>query len=152
MMTGFKDFLVEAAVDQEVRDTIRKLPKAHQALVKGYKFKFQGGCTLKGEKDAIGMIHLNNDEKKEIHVAAPWNYSRCFTMLHEIGHLVWENKMTPKLKITWKSIVKKTKKKLNQSAEELFCMAYACHYTGDRCTKIHDHKTWHEFIKDEVPA
>jgi Zn-dependent peptidase ImmA (M78 family) len=151
MMTGFKQFL-ETHAEEEVKETIGRLPKAHQALLKGYKFKFEGGCTLKGSDENIGMIHLNNDKKKEIHVAAPWNYSRCFTVLHEIGHLVWGNKMTNKLKEKWESIVKNTKEKLNQPAEELFCHAYACHYTGKHCAKVHDHPEWHKFVRDEVPS
>lgn len=145
MMTGFKQFLSES-IEQEVKETLDKLPKSHKSLVNGYKYRFQNGSTLRGEKDAVGMIHINNDKKKEIHVASPWRYSRGFTMLHEIGHLVWENKMTQKLKNKWKIIVKNTKNKAKQSAEELFCMAYACHYMKDHCVRIHDHPEWHDFI------
>lgn len=150
MMTGFKNFMIETSVQTEVKETIKKLPKKHQDLVKGYKFKFEAGCTLKGSEDNIGMIHLNDDKKKEIHVAAPWNFSRAFTFLHEIGHLVWGNLMNHKLKAEWSQIVKKTKNKANQSTEELFCHAYACHYTGEKCVRIHDHPEWHEFIKTKL--
>jgi hypothetical protein len=149
MMTGFKEFLIETQAQQEVRDTIRKLPKAHQALVKGYRFKFEGGCTLKGTKDNIGMIHLNDDKKKEIHVAAPWHYPRSFTFLHEIGHLVYEKYLAHnnKLKSQWQKIVNKTKNKLHQSAEENFCHSYANHYSKNKVV-IHDHPEWHKFIED----
>lgn len=152
MMTGFKRFLLETDIKEEVKETIAKLPKSHQKLVKGYKFKFESGCTLKGSEENIGMIHLNNDKKKEIHVAAPWNFSRAFTFLHEIGHLVWENLMTKELKSEWAEVVKNTKKKAKQSVEELFCHSYACHYTGEKCVKIHDHPEWHEFVKEKIPG
>ncbi len=72
MMTGFRTF-VETAASTEVQATLKKLPPAHQKLAKGYRFKFQDGCILKGYPDAIGLVHINNDKKREIHVAAPWN-------------------------------------------------------------------------------
>jgi len=149
IMTGFREFLIETEAHQEVRDTIKGLPKAHQALVKGYKFKFEGGCTLKGSDDNIGMIHLNNEKKKEIHVAAPWNYGRQFAMLHEIGHLVYERWMShnSKLKKEWQRIVNKTKHKLHQNAEELFCHAYANTYAKNKI-EVHNHPEWEKFIKD----
>ena len=147
-MTGFRLFVEAAGVNGEVRDTLAKLPKAHRALTKGYKFKFEDGCTLKGEKDAIGMIHLNDDKKKEIHVAAPWRYGREFAMLHEIGHLVYERYMgdNKELKAKWQKIVNKTKNKLHQPAEEIFCHAYANTYSKNKI-EIHNHPEWEKFIK-----
>lgn len=152
IMTGFKNFLLETSVQTEVKDTIEKLPKTHQALVKGYKFKFEGGCTLNGSDENIGMIHLNNDKKKEIHVAAPWNYGRQFAMLHEIAHLVYEKYMAPNnsLKKKWKNVVNNTKnKKVNQSAEELWCHAYANHFAKNKI-EIHNHPEWEEFMKEFI--
>lgn len=145
MLTGFRLF-IETSIDSEVKDTIKKLPEAFRKLVKGYKFKFQSGCTLKGYKDSVGMIHLNNKQKKEIHVAAPWRFSREFTMLHELGHLIYEDRIKGELKKEWEKIVKNTKKKANQSAEELFCHAFAARYTGDKAPRIHDHPEWQKFI------
>jgi transketolase len=148
MMTGFKEFLLEG-IQEEVKETIKKLPKAHQALVKGYKFKFEGGNTLKGSSENIGMIHLNNDKKKEIHVAAPWNYPRVFTVLHEVAHVIFEKFMAHnnKLKKEWTKIVDNTKKKVNQSAEEIFCHAYANHFSKNKIV-IHTHPEWTKFIED----
>ena len=148
MLTGFKEFLSES-VQQEVKETLKKLPKSHQALVKGYKFKFESGCTLHGSKENIGMIHLNNNKKKEIHVAAPWNYARSFAMLHEVAHLVYEKYLAnnPKLKKKWQEIIKKTKHKLNQSAEELWCHAYANHFVKHK-VEIHNHPEWEKYMED----
>ena len=146
MMTGFKQF-VETKSQEEVKETLDKLPKAHQALAKGYKFKFFGDCTLKGSSENIGMIHLNNDKKKEIHVAAPWNYGRQFALLHELAHLVYEEYMAnnKSLKKKWQTIVDKTKKKLNQPAEELWCHAYANHFVKNKVV-IHTHPEWDKFM------
>ncbi len=151
MMTGFREFLqnlFETQAQEEVKDTIKKLPKAHQALVRGYRFKFEGGCTLNGSDDNIGMIHLNDDKKKEIHVAAPWNYGRQFAFLHEIGHLVYEKYMAGnrEMKKKWQKIVNKTKHKLKQPAEELFCHAYANTYAKNKI-EVHNHPEWEKFIK-----
>ncbi len=147
MMTGFKQF-VESKEKEEVKETLEKLPQEHQELAKGYKFKFFGGCTLKGSDENIGMIHLNDEKKKEIHVAAPWNYGRQFAFLHEIGHLVYEKYMAPnaKLRKKWKEITEKTKKKLEQPPEELFCHAYANTYCKNKVV-IHNHPEWERFIK-----
>ena len=149
MMTGFRQFL-ETQAQEEVKDTLSKLPKAHQELAKGYKFKFEGGCTLSGSKENIGMINLNDPKNRTIHVAAPWNYGRQFAMLHEVGHLVYEKYMAgnASLKKKWQKIVDGTKKKkLDQPAEELFCHAYANTYCKNKVV-IHHHPEWEKFIKD----
>lgn len=145
MMEGFRLFLEKTEEEKNVQQLLKKLPAGHRNLLKGYKFKYQGGNTLKGDDGHIGVIYQD-----KITVAAPWNYGREFTTLHEIAHLVWEYKMTPKLKNEWKEIVSKTKNKQKQIPEELFCMAYACHYAKHKI-KIHDHPEWHEFIKNKVP-
>lgn len=146
MMNGFKLF-VEAQTEEEknVQALIKKLPKGHQKLLKGYKFKYQGGNTLKGDDGHIGVIF-----KDKITVAAPWNYGREFTTLHEIAHLVWEYKMTPELKKEWNTISKKNPKQNQDNSEENFAMAYACHYAKHK-VKVHDHPEWHNFIKNKVP-
>lgn len=140
MLEGFKIFL-ESEVENNVKKMISKLPKGHQKLLKGYKFTYTPNNTLKGDDEHIGYIY-----KDKIVVAAPWNYGREFTTLHEIGHLVYEYKMTSKLKKEWEEIVKKTKNKQKQNPEELFCMAYACFYAKHKI-KVHDHPEWHDFIK-----
>ncbi len=141
MFEGFRIFL-ENEEEENVKAMISKLPKGHQKLLDGYKFKYTPGNTLKGDNDHIGYIH-----KDKIVVAAPWNYGREFTTLHEIAHLVWEYKMTPKLKKEWSAVVKKNPIRQKQNDEELFAMAYACHYAKHKI-KVHDHPEWRKFIEN----
>jgi hypothetical protein len=105
-MQGFRKFY-ESKTDDEAEESLKKLPKGHRALLKGYKFKFENGVNLKGYPDSIGLIHLGNPERKLIQVAAPWNYGREFAMLHEVGHRVYEQIMTKELKGKWAEIAKK---------------------------------------------
>jgi len=113
---------------EDVRKTIKKLPKSHQKLVKSYKFKFQKNNTLNGDHDHIGE---NDEDKKIITVCAPWNYGREFTLLHEIGHLVWTHFMTDALKDQWKKAYEEAEmlKKDRQNPEEIFCHAYAATFS-----------------------
>jgi hypothetical protein len=154
-MLNFKDFLLETEETDNVKSMIRRLPKKHSKLLDGYRFKYQPGNTLKGDKENIGQI-----DQDKITVAAPWNYGREFTTLHEIAHLVWEYLMTPQLKKKWEKILKKTQKEqiqsvkqrgqsaeaLKQCPEEIFCMAYANCYVGTPVVK-YDHPAWTQFIK-----
>jgi hypothetical protein len=149
----FKTFL-ESEEQKDVEKLISSLPKKHRDLLNGYKFKYTSGNTLDGDNDHIGYIFKNR-----IVVAAPWNYSRAFTTLHEIAHLVWEYIMTKDLKKKWEELVKKTKQAqidkfphkeqkhaLQQNAEEIFCMSYAAAY----CTHspvIWVNEDWINFVK-----
>jgi len=148
-MMRFKEFVQNMSaedMDEEKRDiqqTLGKLPPSHANLVKGFKWKFQSGNTLHGDDEHVGYM---DDQSKEIAVAAPWNYGREFTVLHEVAHRVWELLPRP-LKQQWANVVAHTEKKQNQSPEELFCMAYANHYAKNKIV-IHDHPQWHEFIKN----
>lgn len=144
-MEGFRKFY-ESKADDEAEASLKKLPKGHRALLKGYKFKFENGVNLKGYPDSIGLIHLGNPDKKLIQVAAPWNYGREFAMLHEVGHRVYEHIMTKELKKKWSKIAKKNKKRVKQDDEELFCHAYANTYCNNQVTK-HDCPEWTSFIK-----
>jgi hypothetical protein len=141
MMNGFKLF-VEAQTEEEknVQALIKKLPKGHQKLLKGYKFKYQGGNTLKGDDGHIGVIF-----KDKITVAAPWNYGREFTTLHEIAHLVFEYLCTKKWKDEWNKIANKNPKQNQDNNEENFAMAYACHFAKHKI-KVHDHPTWEDYM------
>jgi len=140
----FKNFLLESEKNMaDVRATLLKIPAKHKALAKNYKFKFQKDNTLNGDDEHIGEI---DDEKKVITIAAPWNYGREYTILHEIGHLIWKWMVNDKMKEKWGKIVKGTKDKMNQNAEELFCMAYANTYAESKI-KIHDHPEWEKFVK-----
>lgn len=129
--------------DKNVLHTLSKLPPSHANLVKGYTFKFTGGNTLDGDDDHVGYIQ---EDPKVIVIAAPWNYGREFTLLHEIAHRVYD-RLPDSLKKQWALIVKNTPNRQDQSAEELFCMAYGCHYAKNKIT-IHDHPAWHRFIED----
>lgn len=143
-MKSFKIYLEKKEEEEfnNVNDLLSSLPLNHKKLLNGFEFIYTPNNTLKNDKNHIGYIH-----KKRIVVSAPWNYSRKFTTLHEIAHLVWEHLIKKDEKNKWKKIVKRTKNKQKQNPEELFCMAYACYYSKDHCPRIHDHKEWIEFIK-----
>jgi hypothetical protein len=149
-MKTFKEFfqqndnMIEEKGD--IKKTLSKLPSSHSQLVKGFKWKFHGGNTLNNDDKHVGYI---DDSSKEIAVAAPWNYGREFTILHEVGHKVWENfvKPYPELVEKWTNIVKRTRNKQKQSPEELFCHAYANFYVKNKIV-IHDHPEWRDFIKN----
>ena len=143
---NFKTFL-ESEYNKEVKETLQKVPKKHQALVKGYKYKFQPGNTLKNDGEHIGFV---DEENKVITIAAPWNYGREYTFLHEMGHLVWKYFMDKGLKKKWQKVLKNTKEeKQNQGDEELFCMAYANHFAKNKIS-IHSHDEWDKFIKSII--
>lgn len=155
MFKGFKIF-IESEVEKNVKNMISNLPKGHQKLLKGYKFRYTPGNTLKGDNEHIGYIH-----KDKIVVASPWNYGREFTTLHEIGHLVYEYKMTPELKKEWAKIVKKNKEEqklkvpkksrnsLDQNDEEIFAMVYATVYSKHPVVAYYN-KEWIDFIANKL--
>jgi hypothetical protein len=138
----FKQFV--ESQESDIEATLAKIPKKHKALVKGYKFKFQDGNTLKGDDGHVG---ITDEDNKTITICAPWVYARQFTTLHEIAHLLWKQ-MTPKLKKEWELLIKQTKMKKQdrQNAEELFCMAYGATYTKHP-PLTYCHKKWIKFIK-----
>jgi hypothetical protein len=141
-MGNFKTWL-EGNEQADVRKTIAKLPKRHQALVKGYHISFEGGNTMKGDGEHIGLVQ--DSPRKSIVVAAPWNYGREYALLHEVAHLVWATFMNEQMKQHWQELVNHTKDKQHQNAEELFCMAYANHYANNKIV-IHTHPEWEQFI------
>ena len=129
---------------RDSKKTLKKLPKSHQGLVKGYKFVFQPGNGLKGDSEHVGLI---DEEKKTITVAAPWYYGREYTFLHEVAHLVWKYLVDKNLRHKWGETVKNTKdERQHQGEEELFCMAYANYYAKNKIV-IHTHDAWEKFIK-----
>lgn len=140
-MLSFKKFLNESEEEKDVHKTLEKLPQSHRGLVKGFDVQFHGGNTLNGDDEHVGYMDA---QQRKIAVAAPYNYSREFTFLHEIAHTLWE-RLGNDIKERWAEIVKRTKHKQNQSPEELFCMAYANYYAKNKVT-IHDHGEWNEFI------
>lgn len=141
MMEGFRTFL-ESEESDNVEKLIAKLPKGHQKLLRGYKFKYTPGNTLKGDKQHIGYIH--NDK---IVVAAPWNYGREWVTLHEIAHLVYEKLCSPEWEKKWKAVVKKNPKRQKQNDEELWCMAYAAQFAKHKIV-VHTHPAWQQYMKE----
>jgi hypothetical protein len=147
-MSSFKQYLIdsEKSYKEEIKNTLKKLPKNHAALIKGFRFEFQGENTLKGDDGHVGLI---NPKKKTITIASPWNYGREYTLLHELGHFVYASFMTPELKKQWVKLVKSTKmeKEDRQPPEELFCMAYANHFAKHKHTMFTFPK-WETFIEN----
>lgn len=144
----FREFVQQTSGDnseetKDIQRTLSKLPPSHAALVSGFKWKFQAGNTLDGDDDHVGYM---DPMSKEIAVAAPYNYGREFTILHEIAHKVWEHLVPAQLKQQWTQIVSNTKHKQNQEPEELFCMAYANTYAKNKIV-IHTHPEWEAFVK-----
>jgi len=144
----FRRFISESAeYEGDLKKTLAKIPKAHSGLVKGYKFVFQPSNSLKGDDKHIGFI---DEEKKTITVAAPWNYGREFTVLHEIGHAVWKYTLDDGKRADWKKLVasakKGDKKGLDQNDEEIFCMIYAQVYAKNKMEK-YDHEKLTDFVR-----
>jgi hypothetical protein len=141
----FREFVQQQEMEEEKRDiekTLSKLPQSHAALVKGYRWRFHAGNTLNGDDEHVGYI---DDADKEIAVAGPWNYGREFTVLHEVGHKVWEKFVNTQLRQQWHDIVAKTKNRQDQNDEELFCMSYSNYYAKNKIV-IHDHPEWKQFV------
>lgn len=145
----FREYFKEEAERQkDVRNTLRKIPKAHAKLVRGYKFEFQPSNCLKGDDRHIGVI---DEKKKKITIAAPWNYGREYTLLHEIGHAVWKYLVDGDKKEEWKKLLapvrKNNKRDLDQGDEEIFCMTYAQVYAKNKMEK-YDHDELVGFVKE----
>lgn len=140
----FKQFITESEKSlDDIKDTLKKLPKSHKKLLDGFTYEFQPGNTMKGDNGHVGMI---DGEKKKITLAAPHFYSREFTFLHELGHMVWVALLTPEQKKEWAKISKENPNTKKENDEENFCMAYACHYSKHHLTTYHL-KSWMNFIK-----
>ncbi len=128
---------LEQEEDKDILKTLSNLPQDHSDLIKGYRVKLVAGNTLDNDDEHIGYM---DKSPREIVVASPWNYGREFTLLHEIGHRVYET-LDNKSRQDWAKIVKQVKsneqnKELNQSDEELFCMIYAQHFTATKLKKF----------------
>lgn len=144
----FRRFLAESKQGEgDIRKTLRKVPRAHSALIKGYKISFQPSNTLKGDDGHIGFI---DEEKKTITIASPWNYGREYTLLHELGHAVWKYRMDDEDRSEWKKMLapvkRKNKKELDQNDEEIFCMTYAQAYANNKMVK-YDHDDLVDFAR-----
>lgn len=131
----------------DLADSLKKLPKSHQLLVKEYKFKDYPENTIKGDKKSCGLI---DEKNKTITIAAPWVFSREHTLLHEVAHLVW--KYIDFDKKEWSNLVKSIKKNnkdpfLDQSDEEIFCMVYSSAYCEQPINSF-NHEKWIKFVKN----
>jgi hypothetical protein len=146
---NFKEYvnLNESAGDgEDAKKTLRRLPKRHSDLVRGYRIIFQPSNSLKGDDKHIGFI----DEKdKTITVASPWNYGREYTLLHEVGHAVWKFLVSKEKREDWSRILApvkaKNKKDLDQNDEEIFCMIYAQVHAKNKMKKF-DHEELERFV------
>jgi len=145
-MMEFKKYLKEEE-KEDINRTLEKIPEEHAKLVKDYEIVFQKSNTLDGDKKHIGLI---DEKKKRITIAAPWNYGREYTLLHEIAHAVWKFIVDEKKKKNWKSLLRaersKNSKNLGQDDEEIFCMIYAQVYAKNKMEK-YKNKTLEGFIK-----
>jgi hypothetical protein len=142
-MGEFREFI--ESNESDAKASIRKLPRSHRALVRGFSLKFHPSGTIKGDDGHIGKVE--DAPKKRITVASPWFYPREFALLHEIAHLVWAKFVKGKpLEKKWLRIYKNTKGRVKQNAEECFCHAYANYYGHNQILK-HDHQAWDDFIR-----
>jgi hypothetical protein len=150
MNVDFKKYLESSEKEEEenLLKTLSKVPSSHKKLLDGYKIKYIDKTTLDGE--SVGMKC-----GKKISISNSWNYGREFVTLHEIGHMVWEKVLSKKDKIDWKKLISETKeeqkiktksKSLNQSDEEIFCMAYASKYSKHPSVVFHNDR-WLNFIE-----
>lgn len=146
---NFKNFLLESE-KEDITKITSNLPKKVKDIIKGYKFNFECGMTLKGDDGHIGVLDPN---KKKITVCSPLRYSREFTTLHEIGHVIFDKiiKSDKNLANEWENIVKKIKHKLDksiasQNSEEIFCHAFAQNYCKHKLLSLHQ-KPFENFIK-----
>jgi hypothetical protein len=142
---NFTKFLIESDLN-DIKNTLSKVPAKHAALLKGYKFIFEKGNCLRGDSEHIGCI---DEKKKTVTIAAPWNYGREFTLLHELAHAVWKYFVNEDQQKEWSKIVKKTNlaKKDTQNIEELMCHAYANFYCKNNINKYY-YTSWEKFIKN----
>ncbi len=153
-MMRFREFVQQKdnmqGAMQDVKETLAKLPPSHAALVHGFQWKFHAGNTLNGDEEHVGYM---DDNSREIAVAAPWNYGREFTILHEVAHKVWEKFVMPNQQLVqqWYKLAQhmtpeqQHDKSLQQEPEELFCMSYAQKYTKNKIEKFNN-PLWEKFI------
>ena len=143
-MSEFKQYMKN---NEDIENSLKKLPKGHRALVHGFKINLEPANTLKGDDGHVGVIMT--DPHKEIRVASPWNYPREFAFLHEVGHLVYENFVRGEnLEKEWAEICKQNPhRKKDEPDEENFCHSYAAFYCKHPPV-VHYHPAWRKFIKN----
>lgn len=144
-MDSFRDYVEGDEEHADVHKTLDRIPGAHRRLVQGYTISFQGGNTLQGDGEHVGVIQTHPEP--HITIAAPWRYSRELTVLHEVGHLVWAQLPQDK-KREWEDLVRSTPMKdgTRQPAEELFSMAYGAAYSKHPPVTYYK-REWVRFIR-----
>ena len=143
----FKSFIIESEKNmKDVRSTLLSIPKKYAALIQGYKFVFQPDNGLKNDPKHVGVI---NSDQKTVTIAAPWNYSREWVVLHEVAHLIWGKSISKEVQKKWIKICKSTSLKNNEKdiPEELFCHAFASTYVSNKMEK-YNYPHWKNFIKN----
>lgn len=141
---NFKKFFEDK---KDIEDTLNLLPEKHIKLLDGFILNYTCNNTLKSDNKSVGILKNN-----KITISAPWNYSRQFTTLHEIAHIVWCKALSSDQKQSWKKIFNEEKNKIehpsiNQNYEEIFCMCYANHYSKHKL-KTYENKKWDKFIEN----
>lgn len=132
---------------EDINKTLAKLPKEHIKLLDGLILNYTCKNTLDYSKEHVGIL-----KNKKITVSAPWNYSREFTTLHEVAHIVWCKGLSDEQKSNWKKLFNEEIKKMKhpsakQSHEEIFCMCYANYYSRHKLLTFENDK-WENFIKN----
>lgn len=141
-MDTFENFIHE---DKAVKETIARLPKSHRALVKGYDIRFEPGNTLKDDPGHVGRVYIGGKDKT-ITISSPWNYGREFTLLHEIGHFVYNALViNTKWENVWNKIYKSEPGPKKEGSEEAFCHNYANFHAKTKVSKF-DLKPWIKFM------
>ena len=129
----------------DIEEALAKLPKAVRKLVAGFHIKLEPGNTLHGDDGHVGVIMTH--PKKQIKVAAPWNYGRAFALYHEVGHLVFAAHVKgTKWEEEWKSVCKKNpNRKKDEPDEENWCHSFSNHFIKHKVL-THTHPAWEDYF------
>lgn len=141
---NFKKFFENS---EDIKETLSFLPKKHLKFLQDLELKYTCNNTLDSSKKHVGIL-----KDKKITVSAPWHYSRQFTTLHEIAHIVWCKALSEDQRKAWNKIFHDEKSRMRhssvkQSAEEIFCMCYANYYSRHKLMTFKNSK-WDKFIKN----
>lgn len=133
-MKNFKQFLTESEEKDNIENLLKKLPKKLRNSIKKYKFDYQSGMTINGDKEHVGKI---DSSKKTITISAPFFFSREFTTLHEIAHFFWEKFLTKQQKEEWGKLIKQN----DLNKEEIFCHSFSNFFSKYPLLKYNNDKT-----------
>ena len=130
----------------DIEDSLAKLPKGHRKLVHGFHIKLEPGNTLHGDDGHVGVVMTS--PKKQIKVAAPFNYGREFTLLHEAAHIIWQVYVKgTKWEKEWSQVCKLNKnRKKDEPDEENWCHAYSNHFVKHKIV-THTCPEWDDYME-----